>query len=162
MSLGILWHWFNGFLIWLPVILLFKARFRVNIISSKLPANAQGWTNFIYFYFVLPFIIVFKSNETPNWCNTVQVLFLQGHSTCFGRKRPSSGLFKTSTAVTGTCVIVVGKSSHLLIRAGRTTYQSDLTTFLQPRHIPTRGYNITQSSAPDDGHMVARNMLRNY
>ena len=33
---------------------------------------------------------------------------------------------------------------------------------LQPRHIPTQGYNITQSSAPDDGHMVARNMLSNY
>ena len=38
----------------------------------------------------------------------------------------------------------------------------DLTTFPQPRHIPTQGYNITQSSAPDDGHMVARNMLNNY
>ena len=48
----------------------------------------------------------------------MQVLFLQGHSTCFGRKRPSSEVFKTSTAVTGTCVIVAGKSSHLLIRAG--------------------------------------------
>jgi len=48
----------------------------------------------------------------------VQVLFLQSHSTCFGRKRPSSGVFKTSTAATGTCVIVAGKSSHLLIRAG--------------------------------------------
>ena len=47
----------------------------------------------------------------------MQVLFLQGHSTCFGRKRPSSGVFKTSTAVTSTCVIVAGKSSHLLIRA---------------------------------------------
>jgi len=34
---------------------------------------------------------------------------------------------------------------------GRTTCQPDLTTFLQPRHIPTQGYNITQSSAPDDG-----------
>ena len=45
---------------------------------------------------------------------------------------------------------------------GRTTYQTDLTTFLQPRHIPTQGYNITQSSAPDDGHMVSRNMLSNY
>src|SRR5215472_11494998 len=49
----------------------------------------------------------------------MQVLFLQSHSTCFGRKRPSSGVFKTSTAATGTCVIVAGKSSHLLIRAGR-------------------------------------------
>ena len=45
---------------------------------------------------------------------------------------------------------------------GRTTCQPDLTTFLQPRHIPTQGYDITQLSAPDDGHMVARNMLRNY
>ena len=45
---------------------------------------------------------------------------------------------------------------------GRTTYQPELTTFLQPRHIPKQGYNITQSSAPDDGHMVARNMLSNY
>ena len=44
---------------------------------------------------------------------------------------------------------------------GRTTYQPDLTTSLQPRHIPTQSYNITQSSAPDDGHMVARNMLIN-
>ena len=54
--------------------------------------------------------------KTPTWCNTVQVLFLQGHSTWFGRKRPSSGVFKTSTEATGTCVIVAGKSSHLLIR----------------------------------------------
>ena len=45
---------------------------------------------------------------------------------------------------------------------GLTTCQSDLTTSLQPRHIPTRDYNMTQSSAPDDGHMVARNMLSNY
>ena len=45
---------------------------------------------------------------------------------------------------------------------GRTTCQPVFTTFLQPRHIPTQGYNITQSSAPDDGHMVARNMLSNY
>ena len=34
-----------------------------------------------------------------------------------GVKRPSSGVFKTSTAATGTCVIVAAKSSHLLIRA---------------------------------------------
>jgi len=30
----------------------------------------------------------YTSNETPTWRNTVQVLFLQGHSTCFGRLRP--------------------------------------------------------------------------
>ena len=28
------------------------------------------------------------SNKTPTWCNTVQVLFLQCHSTCFGRQAP--------------------------------------------------------------------------
>ena len=49
-----------------------------------------------------------RSNKTPTWCNTVQVLFLQSHSTCFGCKRPSSGVFKTGTAATGTCVIVAG------------------------------------------------------
>ena len=37
-----------------------------------------------------------------------------------------------------------------------------LTTSLQPWHIPTQGYNITRSSAPDGGHTVARNMLSNY
>ena len=30
------------------------------------------------------------------------------------------------------------------------------------QHIPTQGYNITQSSVPDDGHMVARNMLSEF
>ena len=34
-----------------------------------------------------------------------------------GVNRPSSGVFKTGTAATGTCVIVAGKSSHHLIRA---------------------------------------------
>ena len=63
------------------------------------------------------------SNETSTWCNTAQVLFLQSHSACFGRKRPSSGVFKTSTAATGTCVIVAGKSSHLLIRIRSRTVQ---------------------------------------
>ena len=45
---------------------------------------------------------------------------------------------------------------------GQSTCQPDLTTFLQPRHIQTRGYNITQSSSPDDGHTVVRNTLSNY
>jgi hypothetical protein len=30
------------------------------------------------------------------------------------------------------------------------------------QHIPAQGYNITQSSAPDEGEMVALNMLSNY
>ena len=70
-----------------------------------------------YDFHKTPIMYLSRSNETQTWCNTVQVLFLQCHSTCFGRKRPSSGIFKTSTAATGTCVIVVGKLSHLLIRA---------------------------------------------
>jgi cell division protein FtsW (lipid II flippase) len=59
-------------------------------------------------------------------------------------------------------VVVVVVVVVAVAAIGRTTYQPVLTTFLQPRHIPTRGYNITQSSAPDDGQMVARNMLSNY
>jgi hypothetical protein len=42
---------------------------------------------------------------------------------------------------------------------GRSTYEPYLTIFLYPRNIPTRINNITMSSAPDDGHMVARNLL---
>ena len=45
---------------------------------------------------------------------------------------------------------------------GRTNCHPDSTTFPQPQHIPTQGYNITQSSAPVNGHTVARNMLSNY
>jgi len=31
----------------------------------------------------------------------------------------------------------------------------------QPRHYTTREKNTTKSSAPDDGHKVARNMFSN-
>ena len=47
-----------------------------------------------------------------------------------GVKRPSSGVFKTGTVATGTCVIVAGKSSHLLIRA-ETALIRDVMTYLQ-------------------------------
>ena len=53
--------------------------------------------------------------------------FCRVHSTCFGGKRPSSEVFKTSTAATGTCVIVAGQSSRLLIRAG-TLFKSDFVS----------------------------------
>ena len=69
----------------------------------------------------------------------MQVLFLQGHSTCFGRKRPSSGVFKTSTAATGASVIVAGKSSHLLIRAVPIT------------HAPVAAVLVLNT--PDDGRL---------
>ena len=93
-----------------------------------------------------------QSNQTPTWCNTVQVLFLQGHSTCFGRKRPSSGVFKTSTWATGTCVIVAGKSSHLLIRAG--TAVSALIRRCDDwpatiTHVP----HVLVLNTPDDGRL---------
>jgi hypothetical protein len=39
-------------------------------------------------YFRLCDTLGFRSNETPTWCNTVQVLFLQSNSTCFGRQTP--------------------------------------------------------------------------
>ena len=80
-------------------------------------------------------LIYVKSNETQTWCNTVQVLFLQSHSTCFGRKRLSSGVFKTSTAATGTCVIVAGKSSHLIIRAENTNLMQHCAGFISAESL---------------------------
>ena len=73
----------------------------------------------------------------------MQVLFLQGHSACFGRKRPSSGVFKTSTAATGTCVIVAGQSSHLLIRAG--------TALIRSTSVPVAAVLVLNT--PDDGRL---------
>ena len=88
--------------------------------------------------------LMVKTNETPTWCNTVQISFLQGHSTCFGRKRPSSGVSKTSTAATGTCVIVTGQSSHLLIRIC-----DDLPATIT--HVPVAAVLVLDT--PDDGRL---------
>ena len=60
------------------------------------------------------------------------------------------GVTQICLTVSGLCVVM------WVVVGGNTTY----CVLLQ--HIPTRGYNITQSSAPDDGHMVTRNMLSNY
>jgi len=84
----------------------------------------------------------------------VQVLFLRGHSTCFGHKRPSSGVFKTSTAATGTCVIVAGQSSHLLIRAGTAVPAlirrcDDLPAAIT--HVPVAAVLVLNT--PDDGRL---------
>ena len=65
------------------------------------------------------FISVINQLDAQNSSITISLFHA---STCFGRKRPSSGVFKTSTAAIGTCVIVAGKSSHLLIRAGRPAF----------------------------------------
>jgi hypothetical protein len=77
--------------------------------------------------------------------------FLQGHSTCFGRKRPSSGVFITSTAATGTCVIVTGQSSHLLIRAGTALIRrcDDLPVTIT--HVPVAAVLVLNT--PDDGRL---------
>ena len=77
----------------------------------------------------------------------MQDLFLQSHSTSFGRKRPSSGVFKTSTAVTGTGVIVAGKSSHLLIRAGMRC--DDLPETITP--VPVAAVLVLNTT--DDGRL---------
>ena len=85
----------------------------------------------------------------------MQVLFLQSHSACFGRKPPSSGVFKTSTAATGTCVIVAGKSSHLLIRAGTECLPAlirrcdDIPATIT--HVPVAAVLVLNT--PDDGHL---------
>ena len=74
------------------------------------------------------------------------------HATCFGRKCPSSGVFKTSMADTGTCVIIAGKSSHLLIRAGTPALIrrcDDLPATIT--HVPVSAVLVLNT--PDDGHM---------
>ena len=76
----------------------------------------QMYSNTYYTIHITYSDCVNKSNKTPTWCNTVQVLFLQSLHVS-GVKRPSSGVFKTCTAATGTCVIVAGRSSHHHIRA---------------------------------------------
>ena len=78
----------------------------------------------------------------------MQVLFLQSHSTCFGRKRPSSGVFKISTVATGTCVIVAGKSSHILIRAG-TRRCDDLPATITYVSVAA----VLVLNTPDDGRL---------
>ena len=85
----------------------------------------------------------------------MQLLFLQSHSTCFGRKHPSSGVFKTGTAATGTCVIVAGKSSHHLIRAGNESVPAlirrcdDLPATIT--HVPVAAVLVLNT--PDDGRL---------
>ena len=83
----------------------------------------------------------------------MQVLFLQGHSTCFGHKRPSSGVFKTSTAATVTCVIVAGKSSHLLIRA-LIRRCDDLPATMT--HVPVAAVLVLNT--PDDGRLCPKHV----
>ena len=79
----------------------------------------------------------------------MEVLFLQSYSTCFGRKHPSSGAFKTSTAATGTCVIVAGKLSHFLIRAEGRRRCNDLPATIT--HVPVAAVLVL--NAPDDGRL---------
>ena len=77
----------------------FTLHLKMSLVTDNSQTSSWWWT------IICSKHVEDKSNETPTWCSTVQVLFLQSHSTCFGRKRPSSGVFKTSTAATGTCVL---------------------------------------------------------
>ena len=62
-------------------------------------------------------------------------------------------LFKTSTAATGTCVIVAGKSSHLLIRAETVSALiwrcDDLPATIT--HVPVAALPVLNT--PDDGRL---------
>ena len=64
----------------------------------------------------------------------MQVLFLQGHSTCFGRKRPSSGVFKTGTAPTGTCDDLPTTITHVPVAAVLVLNTPD-DGRLRPKHV---------------------------
>ena len=74
-------------------------------------------------------------------------------TTCFGRKRPTSGVFKTTTAATGTCVIVAGKSSHLLIRTGRRC--DDLPATIT--HVPVAA--VVVLNTPDVGRLRPKHVV---
>ena len=65
-----------------------------------------------------------------------------------GVKRPSSGVFRTSTGATGTCVVVAGKSSHLLIRA-LIRRCDDLPATIT--HVPVAPVLVLNT--PDDGRL---------
>jgi len=52
-----------------------------------------------------------------------------------GVKRPSSGVFKTGTAATGTCVIVAGRSSHHHIRDEVPNISAESLYMVRPKHV---------------------------
>ena len=80
----------------------------------------------------------------------MQVLFLQGHSTCFGRKRPSSGVLKSSTAATGTCVIVAGQYHISLLGPSDLIRRcDDLPATIT--HVPVAAVLVLNT--PDDGRL---------
>ena len=88
---------------------------------------------------------------------TLGRFYFCSHSTCFSHKRPSSGVFKTSTAATGTCVIVAGKSSHLLVRAGTLALIrrcDDLPATIT--HVPVAA--ILVLNTPDDGRLCPKHV----
>ena len=72
-----------------------------------------------------------------------------------GVKRPSSGVFKTSTAATGTCVIVAGKSSHLLVRARTECYFCRVTLHVSGVKRPSSGVFKTSTAATGTCVIVA-------
>ena len=65
------------------------------------------------------------------------------------------GVIQICLSVSGLCVVMWG-----VVGGGLIVVCLNNTTHCYST-IPTRGDNITQSSAPEDGHSVARNMLNN-
>ena len=109
--------------------------------------------------------------KTPTWCNTVQVLFLQSHSTCFGRKRPSSGgTILTSLQVSylrrcNYCAIFASKNVVLQIK---TIYINHYKTLIQVSmlmlicyifyrtHVPVAAVLVLNT--PDDGRLRTKHV----
>ena len=69
----------------------------------------------------------------------------------FRAQSPIIRSFKTSTAATGTCVIVAGKSSHILIRAVPALIRrcDDLPATIT--HVPVAAVLVLNT--PDDGRL---------
>ena len=80
--------------------------------------------------------------KTPTWCNTVQVLFLQGHSTCFGRKRKR--LIRAGTALIRRCDDWPATITHVPVAAVLVLNTPD-DGRLRPKHVewPCRNETCT-------------------
>jgi len=92
-------------------------------------------------------------NKKPTRCHLVLYLFL---------------LYKFLNMFQATLCLSSDPVGWLCVQARCATYSpmdtqpaNRIWPPTEPRHYTTRGKNTTKSSAPEDGHKVARNMLSN-
>ena len=85
-----------------------------------------------------------SSYKTPTSCNTVQVSFLQSHSTCFGRQAPINSSIKKLARRPLVHVLSLQVSHHITIYGDVMTYLQQ-TAFWRGKngeHIPCLKYSV--------------------